>query len=171
MQRCKAFVLMMATATACVTVPAPPAGPIPVEVDQRVRVTLSSRVALGPLQGTVLLVSPDTLTVEREEGGLRKLSRNQIDRVEVSVEQERDAFGSAGNGLLAAAPFLALGGIALLFFPPDYKGAAFTFTLLTAGGAVMVGSFMGASTDQDVWVEASWPAFHAPADSLGTEDK
>jgi len=39
---------------------------VPIAPGQRVRVTLSSRVATGPLQGRVVSVQPDTLTIERQ---------------------------------------------------------------------------------------------------------
>jgi hypothetical protein len=145
----------------CATVPARPAGPIPVEVDHRVRVTLSSRVALGPLQGTVLSVSPDTLAVEREEGGVRRLTRSQVDGIQVSTSRERDPVRGAGLGLVAVAPWLVLATIATLLFPPDLRPD--NTILIVAGGAAAAGAVLGAITHQDQWVEASWSGTAEPA--------
>ena len=73
MRRRRGLALALAATAACATVPKP-GGPILVAPDQRVRVTLSSRVATGPLQGTVVSIYPDTLVVAREEGGERRVS-------------------------------------------------------------------------------------------------
>lgn len=168
----RAVLLAVAATAACATVTARPEDPIPVEVDQRVRVTLSSRAALGPLQGTVVSVSPDTLVVAREEGGVRRLSRNQIDEIEVSLTRTRDPVSAAGYGILAGAPLL----IPLIILAPlvayESKSGAVGIVLVPIAALAGIGAAIG-SGPQDVWVDASWDATGAPtpADSLPTEDQ
>ena len=154
--------------TACASVPTPE-GPVALSPGQRVRVTLSSRAALGALQGNVQSVSVDSLVVEREEGGVRRLSRSQIDDIRVSVARERSFGRGAGLGLITVAPWIAAAGVAILLFPPD-MGPDETFVKVI-GGVVAVGAVLGGITRQDVWVDALWPTVKPlPPDSLAVED-
>jgi hypothetical protein len=141
---------------------------IPVETGQRVRVTLASRVATGHLQGTVLSISPDTLAVEREEGGERRLSRGQVEEVEVSVSKTVEPLKAAGYGVLAAAPLLMPAIIVLpLLLTPEFGGAAIGLVLMPVAAAGAVGALIG-SGPQDVWVEGIWASdtVPVPRDSL-----
>ncbi|MGH7567058.1 MAG: hypothetical protein ACREK2_09535 [Gemmatimonadota bacterium] len=171
-RRSLALVLGAAILGACATAPAHPVEPIPVEIDQRVRVTLSSRVALGPLIGTVISVSSDTLAVAREEGGVRRLSRSQIERVEVRVERVRDPMGAAGNGILVALPWLLIGVPAVALLGEGSPDAFLLYVIVPVVGIATVGAVLGGGP-QDVWVEASWPGTDAPAptDSFGGEGR
>ena len=151
---------------ACATMPKGQSA-IPVETGQRVRVTLASRVATGRLQGTVLSISPDTLAVEREEGGERRLSRSQVEEVEVSVSRTVEPVKAAGYGVLAAAPLLVPMIIIVPLIVPEYAGAAFGLILGPIAAAAAVGALMG-SGPQDVWVEGLWASdsMPSPPDSL-----
>lgn len=169
----RASILSIALAvwTACATVPERQVA-IPVEMGQRVRVTLASRVATGPLQGTVVSVSPDTLLIAREEGGERRLSRRQVEEVEVSVSRTVEPMKAAGYGIVAAAPFLVL---ATLFAPivaGESDASLFAIIFVPVGVAAGIGAVIG-SGPQDVWVEAIWPSSSAPAspDSLHSESR
>lgn len=154
-------------AQGCATVPKGQSA-IPVETGQRVRVTLASRVATGRLQGTVLSISPDTLAVLREEGGERRLSRGQVEEVEVSVSRTVEPVKAAGYGVLAAAPLLVPVIIVLpLLVAPEYAGAAVGLVLGPVVAAGAVGALIG-SGPQDVWVEGIWASdsLPFPPDSL-----
>lgn len=153
-------------AEACATVPKQHS-PVPIEIGQRVRVTLASRVATGRLQGTVLSISPDTIAVEREEGGERRLSRTQVDEVEVSVSRIVEPVKAAGYGLLAAAPLLVPMIILIPLVVPEYAGAAFGLLVGPVAAAAAVGALMG-SGPQDVWVDGIWASdsIPVPPDSL-----
>ena len=161
--------MALAAATACASVPLPE-GPLPVTTGQRVRVTLSSRVATGPLQGSIRSVSPDTLVVLREEGGERRLSRSQIDRIEVSITQVRDPMRAAGYGILAGAPILVPLVIVLPLLAAEYGSDASIIlaVLVPVAALAAVGAIIG-SGPQDVWINAVWTGPSAPgaADSLG----
>jgi hypothetical protein len=152
---------------ACATTPERE-GPVPLAAGDRVRVTLASRVATGRLQGTVVSVSPDTLVVAREEGGERRLSRSQVQEVEVSVSRAAEPLKAAGYGALAAAPLILL----LFLVVPFAAGeggtsAVLGFVLVPVAAAAAIGGAIG-SGPQDAWVEANWPSQFAPAlsDSL-----
>lgn len=164
--------LLLAASTACVTVPMPET-PVPIATGQRVRITLSSRVATGPVQGSVRSVSPDTLVVLREEGGERRLTRDQIDEIEVSVTQVRDPMRAAGYGILAGAPVLIPLVIVLPLLAAEYgtDAPALSTVLVVLVPVAMfaaAGAIIG-SGPQDVWVDAIWTASLAPGatDSLG----
>jgi hypothetical protein len=109
--------------------------------------------------------------IEREEGGIRRLSRSQVGEIRVSVSRERDFVRGARLGLVAVAPWLALGTLVSLVFPPEV-GPGDTF-LMVVGGVVVAGAVLGGITRQDLWVEASWPGTEAPlpTDSLGAEER
>jgi hypothetical protein len=119
----------------------------------------------------VVSISPDTLVVEREEGGERRLTRSQVDGIRVSTSRQRNPIGGAGLGLVAVAPWLALATIATLLFPPDLRPD--NTILIVAGGAAAAGAVLGAITHQDKWVEAFWPGTSAPlpTDSFPTEGR
>jgi hypothetical protein len=147
-------------------------GPVPLAAGDRVRVSLASRVATGRLQGTLVSVSPDTLVVAREEGGERRLSRGQVEEVEVSVSRTQEPVKAAQYGVLAAAPFLVL---ALLFVRPvageaGTSGAVIVFVPVVAAAAV--GAAIGSGV-QDVWVEADWSSVPVAArsDSVPSEPR
>ena len=149
------LVAVALAAEACATVPKEHS-PVPLEPGQRVRVTLASRVATGRLQGTVVSISPDTLAVEREEGGERRRSRAQVDEVEVSVSKTVEPVKAAGYGVLAAAPLLVPAIIVLpLLLAPEYAGVAVGLVLMPVAAAGAVGALIG-SGPQDVWVEGIW---------------
>jgi hypothetical protein len=161
--------MALAATTACATVPSPE-GLVTLSPGQRVRATLSSRVARAALQGTAISVTADTLTVEREEGGLRSLSRDQVERVDVSVGKERDPVKAARYGILAGAPLIVL---AILFAPiaSEDSPTGIGIVLIPVAALAAVGAAMG-SGKQDVWVEASWPAQDiGPPDSIGAESE
>ena len=151
-------------------------GPIPIAVDQRVRVALSSRVAVGDLQGTVISISPDMLAVEREEGGIRRLSRSQVAGIEVSVGRERDPIRAARYGILAGAPLLVL---AVLFAPiaaGESGNSAVGLVLVPVAAVAAVGAAIGSGA-QDVWIDGTWAEGDTvdalgslPADSLAAEN-
>jgi hypothetical protein len=164
--------MALAATTACVTVPLPE-GPVLIATGQRVRITLSSRVATGPLQGSIRSLSPDTLVVLREEGGERRLTRSQIDRIEVSVTQVRDPMRAAGYGILAGAPLLIPLAIVLPLVAAEYgaDASAVLLVLVPVAALAAVGAIIG-SGPQDVWVEAMWTALDVvPADSVGAENR
>lgn len=172
MRNRKSITLLIAALTACASVPTPEE-PIAITPGQRVRVTLSSRVAPGRLQGTIVSVLPDTVTIEREEGGVRPLTRRQIDEIEVSVTKVRDPMRAAGYGILAGAPLL----VPLAIFAGLIAYEAGTSTLIVilapAAGLAAVGAIMGGGP-QDVWVDASWPSGFGPesaADTTAAEDR
>ena len=142
---------------------------------QRVRVTLSSRVATGPLQGTIASVLPDTVTIEREEGGVRHLTRGQIDEIEVSVTRVRDPMRAAGYGILAGAPLLVPLAIFAGLLASEYGAGTWTIlvVLVPAAGLATVGAIIGGGP-QDVWVDAIWPSNPAAAstpDTTSAEDR
>jgi hypothetical protein len=148
--------------TACATTPERE-GPVPLAAGDRVRVTLASRVATGRLQGTVVSVSPDTLVVAREEGGERRLSRAQIEEVEISVSRAAEPLKAAGYGVLAAAPLVLL----LVLVVPFAAGeggtsAVLGFVLVPVAAAAGLGGAIG-SGPQDAWVKADWPSQSASA--------
>lgn len=156
--------IALAALTACASVPERQ-GAIPVEMGQRVRITLASRAATGPLQGTVVSVSPDTLLIAREEGGERRLSRSQVEEVEVSVARTSEPGKAVGYGVLVVAPLI---GIALVFaLTSEYGFTVFGLILAPVAAVAAVGGLIG-SGPQDVWVKALWPAeqMQLPADSL-----
>lgn len=163
--------LLLAATTACVSVPVPKE-PVALAPGQRVRVTLSSRVTTGALQGRLLSASPDTLVVAREEGGERHVSRSQVELLEVSVARTSEPEKAAGYGILAGAPLL----IPLFIFAPilAYEAGMDTMTILLVPVAALaaVGAAIG-SGKQDVWVEAAWPTPEAavPVDSIGAENR
>lgn len=133
----------------------------------RVRVTLASRIAPAPLIGTVTEVGPDTLEVEREKGGFRRLSRAQVGRIEVSVRREFEGAKAAGYGFLAATPLLVLLAIAAPIIAAEGNDAVVWAVLGAAvGGSLLAGALIGGTTPQDTWVEARWPEPPATADSL-----
>lgn len=135
--------------------------PVPLAAGHRVRVTLASRVATGPVQGTIASVSPDTLVVAREEGGERRLSRSQVEEVEVSVSRTVQPVRAAGYGALTVAPLVIL---LVLVVPLTTEGgnAAIPYAFFPLVGAALLGAMIG-SGPQDAWVQAIWPAQHAPA--------
>jgi hypothetical protein len=139
-----------------------------------VRVTLSSRVATGPLQGTVVSVLPDTLTVEREEGGARLLTRRQIDEIEISMITVRDPMRAAGYGILAGAPLLVPLAIFAGIIAYEAGTSAVIVVLAPAAGLAAAGAIMGGGP-QDVWVDAFWPpdpdAASAVMDTTDAEDE
>lgn len=137
-----------------------------IRTGDRVRVTLASRIAPAPLVGMVIEIDPDTLTIEREEGGLRRLSRIQIESIEVSVRRELETGEAAGYGILAAAPLLVLLAIALPIVAAEAGGAAWSILGAAVGGSMLVGALIGGTTPQDTWVEARWPAIGQPGDSI-----
>lgn len=147
---------------------APPAfaqvfeAPVPLAAGHRVRVTLANRVATGPVQGTIASISPDTLVVAREEGSERRLSRSQVEEVEVSVSRNVEPVKAAQYGVLAAAPFLLLA----LLFAPSVAGEAdaslFAIIFVPVAAAAGVGAAIGSGA-QDVWVDAEWSSDPAPA--------
>ncbi len=143
---------------------------MPLTPGQRVRVTLSSRVATGPLQGTVVSALPDTVTIEREEGGARRISRTQIDRIEVSVARVREPEKAAGYGILAAAPLLVLAVILSPIAAGESGSTAIGIVLVPLAAVAAVGAAIG-SGKQDVWVEASWPTLEevVPADTTAAD--
>lgn len=167
----KNLALLLAALTACATVPTP-VDPVALSPGQRVRVTLASRVAPAPLQGTLLFASPDSLVVRREEGGERRFSRTQVERVEVSVARTSEPEKAAGYGILAGAPLL----IPLIILAPivAYEAGKETMMIILVPVAALaaVGAAIG-SGEQDVWVEASWPRLEAvvPTDSIGAENE
>ena len=162
------LVAIALTAQGCATVPRGQSA-IPVETGQRVRVTLASRVATGRLQGTIVSISPDTLAVEREEGGERRLSRGQVDEVEISVSRTVEPVKAAGYGVLAAAPLIVPMLIIVPIVVPEYSGAAFGLILGPVAAAAAVGALMG-SGPHDVWVEGIWASdsLPLPPDSLAS---
>ena len=137
---------------ACATMPKGQ-GSIPIETGQRVRITLASRVATGRLQGTIVSISTDTLAVEREEGGGRRLSRSQVEEIEVSISRTVEPVKAAGYGILTAAP-LIIPVVVILAFSP-YGLAGFQILLVPVAAAGAVGALIG-SGPQDVWVEGIW---------------
>jgi hypothetical protein len=156
---------------ACATAQRRPAESIEVATDQRVRVTLSSRVATGPLQGLVVAVSPDSLVVAREEGGVRRLSRSQVDRVEVSVERVRDPLGAAGEGVLLTLPWIIVGLPVITLLATNETEALLLYVVAPVVGVATIAAVLGGGP-QDVWVEASWleSASPTPTDTLHAED-
>ena len=139
-----------------------------VQPGDRVRVTLASRFAPGTLIGTVLAAGPDTLVVERDGGGVRKLTSHEVRSVDVSVERQYKSVGkAAGGGLLVASPFLVLLGIGIIRADgpeiSDLLTAAFVG--VAAVGAV-AGILVFGTAPQDEWVEATWPLASAPPDTF-----
>lgn len=139
-----------------------------VHAGDRVRVTLASRFAPGTLIGTVLAAGPDTLVVERDGGGVRKLTSHEVRSVDVSVERQYKSVGkAAGGGLLVASPFLVLLGIGIIRADgpeiSDLLTAAFVG--VAAVGAV-AGILVFGTAPQDEWVEATWPLASAPPDTF-----
>ena len=138
-----------------------------VHAGDRVRVTLASRIAPAPLIGTVVEIGPDTLVVEREEGGLRRLSRAQVGRIEVSVRREYEGGKAAGYGVFAAAPLLVLLGIAAPIIAAEGNDAWVLAMLgVAVGGSLLVGVLIGGTTPQDTWTDAHWPEPAVAPDSL-----
>lgn len=146
---------ILLAATACATISQRQEA-VPIEEGQRVRITLANRVATGPLQGTVLSFAPDTLVVAREEGGERRLSRSQVEEVEVSVSRTVEPVKAAGYGVLTAAPLIVPVFLVLSAGVCECGGAAFWYLLGPVAAAGAVGALIG-SGPQDVWVEAVWP--------------
>jgi hypothetical protein len=159
----------LVAATACATIPQR-GSTVPIEVGQRVRITLASRVATGRLQGTVASLSPDTLVVAREEGGERRLSRSQVEEVDVSVSRTVEPVKAAGYGVLTAAPLIVPVFLVLSAGVCECGGAAFWYLLGPIAAAGTVGALIG-SGPQDVWVEAVWPTEirSESSDSLAVE--
>jgi hypothetical protein len=147
--------ILLLAATACATI-RPRQEAIPIEEGQRVRITLASRVATGRLQGTVASFSPDSLVVAREEGGERRLSRSQVESVEVSVTRTVEPVKAAGYGVLTAAPLIIPVFLVLSAGVCECGGAAFWYLLGPVAAAGAVGALIG-SGPQDVWVDALWP--------------
>jgi hypothetical protein len=163
---------MLLAATACATIP-PQQGAVPIVEGQRVRVTLASRVATGRLQGSVVSLSADTLVVAREEGGERRLTRSQVETVEVSVSRTVEPVKAAGYGLLAAAPLILPAVIIIPLVVPEYAFAAFGLVVMPAAGAAAVGGLIGGGP-QDQWGKAAWPvdpAAAAPDSIAGERDR
>ena len=129
----------------------------------RVRVTLASRIAPAPLIGTVTVVGPDTLEVEREEGGVRRLSIAHVGRIEVSVRREFEGGKAALNGFLVMSPLVALGVIFFVLGSGDVSAAAGTLAFVAGLGGAVAGAMIGGTTLQDTWVEANWPDPRAPS--------
>jgi hypothetical protein len=149
--------------TGCATTPKQ-LGPIPIAPGDRVRVTLANRVAVGPVQGTVASISSDTLVVAREEGGVRRLSRGQVEEVEVSVSRAAEPLKAAGYGVLAAAPIVLLLVLVVPFAAGESGTSAIGFVFLPVAAGAALGGIIG-SGPQDAWVEANWPSQPAPAPS------
>ena len=148
------LLVLLPAPTACATTPEPD-DTIPLTAGQRVRITLTNRVATGPVQGTLMSVAPDTLVIAREEGGERRLSRNLVQDVEVSVSRTVDPMRAGQYGILAAAPLLLL---AVLFAPVaagESYATTFAIIFVPVAAAAAVGAAIGSGA-QDVWVEASW---------------
>lgn len=168
MGRRAAVLLIGAFLPACASAPVDrPETPVPLHAGQRVRVTLSNRFAPAPLVGTVEAVSPDTLVVRRETGGVRRLSRAVVERVEASVARERDPSRAAGEAILAGAPLLIPLGVVLVLAHDEigYGGElSFLLPLLIVPVAVLAttGAVIGGGP-QDVWVEATWPPGGVPS--------
>jgi hypothetical protein len=160
--------LALLAVPACATTPERE-GPVPLAAGDRVRVTLASRVATGRLQGTVVSVSPDTLVVAREEGGERRLSRAQIEEIEISMSRREEGVKAAGYGFLAAAPLLVIP-VIFIILEPQVGAAALGYVLLPAAGAAVLGAVIG-SGPQDAWVPAVWSftSSPAPAESVPAE--
>ena len=140
-----------------------------VRFGDRVRVTLASRIAPSALIGTVTEVGPDTLVVEREEGGSRQLSRAQVGRLEVSVRREYEGGRAALNGFLVMSPLVVLGVIFYVLSPADVSAAAGTLAIVAGLGGAVAGALIGGTTPQDTWVEARWSDHlspFGPVDSL-----
>lgn len=158
-----ALVVLTALVPACASVPVErPAGPVAVEPGDRVRVTLAHRFAPAPLVGTVIAVGPDTLAVEREEGGERRLARALVERVEVSVARESDPTRAAGEGILAGAPWLVPLAVVLVLFGDEITDGESAVGLwpifvVPVAALAIVGAVLGGGP-QDVWVAADWPA-------------
>lgn len=161
--------IALAALTACASVPERQ-GAIPVEMGQRVRITLASRAATGPLQGTVVSVSPDTLLIAREEGGERRLSRSQVEEVEVSVARTSEPGKALGYGVLVAGPLIGIASVVAL--TSEYGFAVFGVIFAPVAAVAALGGLIGGGP-QDVWVEAIWPSISAPAspDSLHSESR
>jgi hypothetical protein len=135
----------------------------------RVRVTLASRIARAPLIGTLTELGPDTLVVEREGGGLRRLSSAQVDRIEVSIRRQYEGGKAAGYGVLAATPLLVLLAIAAPIIAAEGNDALVWAMLGAAvGGSLLVGALIGGTTPQDTWVEAHWPGEPGPSGVVDT---
>lgn len=148
---------------------------MPLTPGQRVRVTLSSRVATGALQGTILSVLPDTVSIEREEGGVRRLTRGQVDEIEVSLTTVRDPMRAAGYGILAGAPLLIPLALFAGIVASEYGAGAWVvpFVLAPVAGLAAAGAIMGGGP-QDVWVDAFWspgPEPAATADTTAAEER
>lgn len=159
--------VVLVTAPGCATVQVRrPDGPVPLEPGKRVRVTLSNRFAPAPLIGTVASVTPDTLAVERGDE-LHALSREQVEKVEVSLGKVREPDRAAGEAILAGTPLLIPLGVLLLFagFELGDEGGAVPTVLVFAGaivgGLALVGAAIGGGP-QDVWVPAAWPPAEGP---------
>jgi hypothetical protein len=140
---------------------------VPIAPGQRVRVTLSSRVATGPLQGRVVSVQPDTLTIEREEGGERRITRHQMDVIEISVTRIRDPMRAAGYGILAGAPLFIPLAIVATLFAAEAGVSVYIIVLAPAAGLAVVGAIIGGGP-QDVWVDAFWPPDPGPTSTADT---
>lgn len=143
-----------------------------VRLGDRVRVILASRIAPAALIGTVTGIGPDTLVVEREEGGSRRLSRAQVGRIEVSVRREYEGGRAALNGFLVMSPLVALAVVFFLMGPGDVSAAAATLAIVAGLGGAVAGAMIGGTSQQDTWVEARWPDQLAPSgevDSLSSD--
>jgi hypothetical protein len=135
----------------------------------RVRVTLASRVAPAPLVGNVLAMTPDTLVVEREEGGVLRVTSRQVDRIDVSIERRHKTFGeAAGAGLRVASPLLALLAVAgVAAGGGEIAGSYVAAVVLgVAAASAFGGAWLFGTTAEDVWVEATLPTLGAPSDTL-----
>jgi hypothetical protein len=155
--------------TACATTPESQA-PIPLTTGDRVRITLANRVATGPVLGTVVSLSPDTIVVAREKGGERRLSRAQVQEVEISVSRKCEPGKAVGYGVLAAAPLLIIPVIFTVVSDIQTGVAILGFVLLPAAIAGGVGGLISGGP-QDAWVTAVWPSHSTalPFDTLDEE--
>jgi hypothetical protein len=114
-------------------------------------------------------MTPDTLVVEREEGGVLRVTSRQVDRIDVSIERRHKTFGeAAGAGLLVASPLLALLAVAGVAagggeIPGSYVAAV---VLGVAAASAFGGAWLFGTTAEDVWVEATLPTVGAPSDTL-----
>jgi hypothetical protein len=100
--------------------------------------------------------------IEREEGGVRLLTRRQIDEIEISMTTVRDPMRAAGYGIMAGAPLLVPLAIFAGLFAYEAGTSALLIVLAPAAGLAAVGAIMGGGP-QDVWVDAFWPPDPGPA--------
>ena len=133
------------------------AEPIIVEPGHRVRVTLASRIAPGPLIGTAFFIDPDSLVVQRGNAS-RVVRRVQASKIEVSTAREYRPGEAALSGFLVTSPFTAISVAFFLLGPSDVSTWAGSLALLSGGGGALAGFLIGGTTPQDVWVQARWEA-------------